>query len=63
MITGARKPPWDKVTFRLITSDPSRIAALLAGDVQMIEIVPTADYAKLKANKDITVFHARSPTA
>ena len=32
------KPAWDKVTFRLITSDPSRIAALLSGDVQMIEV-------------------------
>ncbi|MEO7729256.1 MAG: ABC transporter substrate-binding protein, partial [Burkholderiales bacterium] len=50
------KPAWDKVTFRLITSDPSRIAALLSGDVQMIEAVPPADYAKLKTNKDITIF-------
>ncbi len=54
------KPAWDKVTFRLITSDPSRIAALLAGDVQMIEIVPTADYAKLKGNKDISIFTTTS---
>jgi peptide/nickel transport system substrate-binding protein len=50
------KPVWDKVTFRLITSDPSRIAALLSGDVQMIEVVPPADYANLKNNKDITIF-------
>ncbi len=50
------KPVWDKVTFRLIISDPSRIAALLAGDVQFIEVVPTADYAKMKTNKDITLF-------
>ncbi len=50
------KPAWDKVTFRLITSDPSRIAALLSGDVHMIEIVPPADYARLKNNKDITIF-------
>ena len=50
------KPAWEKVTFRLIASDPSRIAALLAGDVQMIEIVPTADYAKLKSNKEIAIF-------
>jgi peptide/nickel transport system substrate-binding protein len=54
------KPPWDKVTFRLITSDPSRIAALLSGDVQMIEVVPPADYAKLKVNKDITIFTTTS---
>ncbi len=50
------KAPWEKVTLRLITSDPPRIAALLAGDVQLIEIVPTADYARLKTNKDITIF-------
>ena len=49
-----------KVTFRLITSDPSRIAALLSGDVQMIEVVPPADYAKLKTNKDITIFTTTS---
>jgi peptide/nickel transport system substrate-binding protein len=54
------KPPWDKVTFRLITSDPSRVAALLSGDVQMIEVVPPADYAKLKVNKDITIFTTTS---
>ena len=54
------KPPWDKVTFRLITSDPSRIAALLSGDVQMIEVVPPADYANLKVNKDITIFTTTS---
>ena len=54
------KPVWDKVTFRLITSDPSRIAALLSGDVQMIEVVPPADYAKLKTNKDITIFTTTS---
>jgi peptide/nickel transport system substrate-binding protein len=50
------KPVWDKVTFRLITSDPSRIAALLSGDVQMIEVIPPADYANLKNNKDIAIF-------
>jgi len=27
------KPAWDKVTFRIITSDPTRVAALLSGDV------------------------------
>ena len=37
------KPTWDKVTFRFITSDPSRLAALLAGDVDAIDNVPTSD--------------------
>ncbi|SNS87015.1 peptide/nickel transport system substrate-binding protein [Noviherbaspirillum humi] len=44
------KPAWDKVTFRIITSDTPRLAALLSGDVDAIEAVPTADIAKLKTN-------------
>jgi peptide/nickel transport system substrate-binding protein len=49
------KPAWEKVTLRLLTNEASRVAALLAGDVQMIEIIPTQDMAKIKANKDLTV--------
>ncbi|MBL8705136.1 MAG: ABC transporter substrate-binding protein [Rhodospirillales bacterium] len=49
------KPAWDKATLRLLTNEASRVAALLAGDVQMIEIIPTQDIAKIKANKDLTV--------
>lgn len=49
------KPPWDKVTFRVIASDPSRVAALLAGDVRAIEAVPTADLARLSKNPDLTI--------
>ena len=40
------KPAWDNVRFRMIPSAPARVAALLAGDVQMIEGVPTADIAQ-----------------
>ena len=54
------RPAWDKVTLRLITSDPSRIAALLAGDVHVIEVVPPSDYAKLRTNGAITIFSAPS---
>jgi len=50
------KPAWDKVTLRFITSDPSRLAALLAGDVDAIENVPPADFAKTKANPNVQVF-------
>jgi peptide/nickel transport system substrate-binding protein len=50
------KPAWDKVTIRFITSDPSRLAALLAGDVDAIDNVPTADYVKTKANPNVQVF-------
>ncbi|MES2026699.1 MAG: ABC transporter substrate-binding protein [Pseudomonadota bacterium] len=44
------KSDWDKVTFRIITNSAPRMAALLSGDVDAIESVPTADLAKLKAN-------------
>ena len=54
------RPPWDRVTFRLITSDPSRVAALLAGDVQLIEVIPPQDYAKVKGNKDLAIFTTSS---
>ncbi len=40
--------PWDKVTFKMLTSPAARVAALLSGDVEMIETVPTADIAKLE---------------
>lgn len=42
------KPKWDKVTMKPIKSGPSRVAALLAGDVDVIEGVPTADITRLK---------------
>jgi peptide/nickel transport system substrate-binding protein len=50
------KPYWERVTMRLITNDATRVAALLAGDVHMIESVPPTDYAKLKTNNAISVF-------
>ncbi|WP_255989524.1 ABC transporter substrate-binding protein [Chitinolyticbacter albus] len=49
------KPVWDKVTFRILTSDAPRLAALLAGDVDAIENIPTADIARLKANPKFTL--------
>jgi len=54
------KPAWDKVTFRIIASDPSRVAALLSGDVRAIENVPTPDLAKLSKNPDLTIYRAVS---
>jgi peptide/nickel transport system substrate-binding protein len=50
------KSPWDKVTLRLITADPSRVAALLAGDVGAIENVPTADLARVAKNPGLSLF-------
>ena len=43
--------PWDKVTFKILTNSAARVAALLSGDVQMIETVPTSDIAKLSQDR------------
>lgn len=48
-------PEWDTVTYRYLTSGPTRVAALLSGDVDVIENVPPTDIASLKANKNIAV--------
>lgn len=49
------KPTWDKVTIKPIKSGPSRVAALLAGDVDVIASVPTTDIETLKARDDVTL--------
>ena len=49
------KPAWERVTFRFLSNDPARLAALLAGDVDAIDNVPTADVAKLKSNPNFQV--------
>ena len=49
------KAHWEKVTFRILPTDPSRIAALLAGDVDLIESIPTADLARLRSSSGYTL--------
>ncbi len=46
----AKGTAWDKVSLRILPSDPARTAALLSGDVDAIENIPTADAARLKSN-------------
>ncbi|PKL05869.1 MAG: ABC transporter substrate-binding protein, partial [Spirochaetae bacterium HGW-Spirochaetae-9] len=43
-----RKSSYDKVIFRPITNDPSRVAALLAGDVDIIDQVSPVDQDRLR---------------
>lgn len=47
--------PWTKISFRMMSSDPSRIAALLAGDVDLIDKVPVTDLATLRGKADIAL--------
>lgn len=49
------KPQWEKVTLKPIKSGPARVAALLAGDVDLIEDAPTADIERLKKDPEIEV--------
>ncbi|WP_236025240.1 ABC transporter substrate-binding protein [Arenibaculum pallidiluteum] len=55
-----RKPQFDAVTFRPITSDGPRVAALLAGDVDMIENPPIQDIERLKNDPKVAVSQALS---
>jgi len=50
------KTPWEKVTMRLLPQNAARVAALLAGDVDVIESVPTADIARLRQDKRLSTF-------
>ncbi len=71
---GGREP-WDKVSLRLLTNTSARVAALLSGQVDLIDSVPTAQIARLRDDNRIGLFsitsnrvinlmldHAREPT-
>ena len=49
------KPEFSEVTFKPIKSAPARLAALLAGDVDLINAVPTTDVANVRKNSKLTV--------
>jgi peptide/nickel transport system substrate-binding protein len=49
------KPAWEKVTLRILTQDAARLAALLAGDVDAIENVPTSDVTRLARDQRLRV--------
>lgn len=50
-----KKPAWDKVIYRPISNPAARVAALLAGDVDLVEDPPTDDLPRLTKNKALTV--------
>ncbi|AWJ86023.1 peptide ABC transporter substrate-binding protein (plasmid) [Azospirillum sp. TSH58] len=51
---------WDTVVFRPITSDGPRVAALLAGDVDIIESPPVQDIERLKSAPNVSLAQAQS---
>jgi peptide/nickel transport system substrate-binding protein len=50
-----KAPDWDRVIFRVIGAGPTRIAALLNDEVDMINDVPPADISRLKTNPKVNV--------
>ncbi|MCC6716477.1 MAG: ABC transporter substrate-binding protein [Acetobacteraceae bacterium] len=54
------KPHWEKVHYRMIPNDSARTSALLAGDVDFIEAVPTSDLSTLRKDKRVALAEAVS---
>ncbi len=50
-----KTPPWTRVTLRVIPADPSRTAALLSGELDVIEHVPSADLKNIIKNNKLRV--------
>ncbi len=55
------KPTWARVTEKVIAKDPTRLAALLAGQVDAIDAVPIPDLERLKKEGRFALF--RGPGA
>ena len=47
--------PWARVSYRILNNDGARTAALLAGDVDLIEQIPTSDLGRLRRDNRVTV--------
>ena len=57
-----RGPPstWERISYRVLTSDASRVASLMAGDVDLINDVPVTDVAGIAADPRFLVTSAAS---
>jgi peptide/nickel transport system substrate-binding protein len=49
------KAAWARVRLRTLANDSTRIAALLAGDIDMADQIPTADITHLKSARNVSV--------
>jgi len=55
-----RKPAWQHINWRMIPNDGARTAALLSGDVGLIDQVPTADLARLRTDAKVKLWETVS---
>jgi len=49
------RPHWQRVTFKQISNDAARVAALLAGDIQLIENVPPDSIPRVRSNQNLAL--------
>jgi len=56
------KPSFQRVTIKFISSDASRVAALLSGGVEGIDSVPPTDLGKLRTDPKVSLWPALQPT-
>ena len=54
------KEPWAKATEKVIAKDPTRVAALIAGEVDAIDLPATADLPRLRADPRVQAHQGRS---
>jgi peptide/nickel transport system substrate-binding protein len=52
---GKKEHNLDEVVFQTIKSDATRVAALLSGDIDMMDPVPVQDVERVKASPNVTV--------
>jgi len=52
--------PWQRVSFRFVTNNPARVAAMLSGDLDLIEQVPTTDTERLRRSGRVALASAAS---
>lgn len=53
-------PEWDEVSISVISNDASRMAALLSGDVDIIDAVPATDLERIARESGLTSWDALS---
>ncbi|MDO9501346.1 ABC transporter substrate-binding protein [Falsiroseomonas sp.] len=46
---------WERVTYRVVTNNTARVSALIAGDVDVIDQVPSTDLARLRRDSRVAV--------
>jgi len=54
------RPIWQRVVFRIVSADASRVTALLAGDADVIDFLPSRDVATLERDPRVAVHKGAS---